>query len=455
MSSTRGIVASRPARGGPAPPCSRVEILHTANPTATSATARHLHGGKQGEGGVRCKQEAAREASCDHSLHRPKGAHGLADSRTPWRAQLITASTGLTRASCAPAARSSSRVRAAHARFVCHLQSRASAAVDGSVRQGRHLPAPALTQWRGRSSRPRTPIALGRESATRWWRWGPRCTRLVAMTRRGGLMTCTPSTPVSSGLAEARPRPAPACEPAAANRPQHFGRRCPPPRAPPPRARQGGLGSLSRGAGPAGTGLMTGPMVSCVDKCPRSCPPACAAPAPSPPPPRWTSTLWRESTRGCPCLARLHAPAAPLFAESYCWATITPAAGSEIPCMRTAHAATTYAHFMIIFGGWNGERELDDVFSFDTGEARGGSRHATLSGFVRSDQRALHSFCSFSTPCVFPARRGPALAGAQGVRPWTQRAAFPGAGGCSQAAHGVWRLQRHTLVQRRARDEPR
>ncbi|KAA0176566.1 hypothetical protein FNF27_01847 [Cafeteria roenbergensis] len=55
-----------------------------------------------------------------------------------------------------------------------------------------------------------------------------------------------------------------------------------------------------------------------------------------------------------------------LDSESYCWATITPAAGSEIPCMRTAHAATTYAHFMIIFGGWNGERELDDVFSFDT-----------------------------------------------------------------------------------------
>lgn len=57
-----------------------------------------------------------------------------------------------------------------------------------------------------------------------------------------------------------------------------------------------------------------------------------------------------------------------VYAASYKWTKIEPAAGSVIPPSRTAHAATRYHRSMIVFGGWNGERELDDVFSFDTGK---------------------------------------------------------------------------------------
>ena len=455
MSSTRGIVASRPARGGPAPPCSRVEILHTANPTATSATARHLHGGKEGEGGSPLQargsarsvvrplaappERRTRPRRLTHSLARPAhhGIHRPDEGLLRPSRALQQQSASRSRAVRVPSAEQSVRCRRRVRPTRTALARAGADAMAWTQFTTKDPHRPGARECHSMVAVGSTLYAFGGNDKTR------RFNDLHALDS-GQFRPCRSSS-----------SPGPSVRACSREPPSAFWPEVPPAPRPPPRARQGGLGSLSRGAGPAGTGLMTGPMVSCVDKCPRSCPPACAAPAPGPPPRRWTSALWRESTRGCPCLARLRAPAAPLFAESYCWATITPAAGSEIPCMRTAHAATTYAHFMIIFGGWNGERELDDVFSFDTGEARGGSRHATLSGFVRSDQHALHSFCSFSAPCVFPARRGPALAGAQGVRPWTQRAAFPGAGGCSQAAHGVWRLQRHTLVQRRARDEPR
>lgn len=66
--------------------------------------------------------------------------------------------------------------------------------------------------------------------------------------------------------------------------------------------------------------------------------------------------------------------------------------------MRTAHAATTYAHFMIIFGGWNGERELDDVFSFDTGEARGCGTRPTPALFEATQPCASLNVCQ--RPCV-------------------------------------------------------
>jgi hypothetical protein len=56
------------------------------------------------------------------------------------------------------------------------------------------------------------------------------------------------------------------------------------------------------------------------------------------------------------------------------WNVITPAASSQLPGVRTAHAATAKDCSIYVFGGWNGERELGDVFCFNTGELPIGTR---------------------------------------------------------------------------------